>query len=87
MTILRFSAIWCPSCLMMKPRWEKALSQRTGVTIVDFDYDESETEVRRYAVGTILPVAILERDGQEIGRIVGEKSVKELQRLLDGWLG
>jgi hypothetical protein len=69
----------------MKSRWDKALKGLSGVSIVDFDYDSDEAEVRRHAIGTILPVVIFEKDGVEQERIIGEVSLKDLLKALQKW--
>jgi len=85
MKILRFGAIWCPSCLVMKSRWEKIKRNHQDVTIMDYDYDEAADLVKFHHVGTLLPVLIFEENGEEIHRITGEKSVKELEKMLEGF--
>jgi thiol-disulfide isomerase/thioredoxin len=83
MILLRFSALWCPSCLVMKSRWNEVLKMRPELTIVDFDYDKDEAKVKEYQIGTLLPVVIFEENGVEFARIHGEKSVKDLIKTLE----
>lgn len=86
MRMICFTALWCPSCLLMRPRYEKAFGNRPDVPTVSYDYDESPEEVSRWGIGPILPVLILEKDGKEIARLTGEKSLKELARWAEDWL-
>ena len=45
---------------------------------VSLDYDLDEEDVEKYNVGDILPVVIIEKDNEEIKRIIGEKTKKEI---------
>lgn len=86
MRMIRFTALWCPSCLIMRPRWDREFPSRPDLEKVDFDFDEHPDEAAFWNVGNVLPVLILERDGKEVARLVGEKSGKELRRWAEEWL-
>ena len=86
MRLIRFTALWCPSCLLMRPRYDKAFASHPGVSTISYDYDESPEEVSRWGIGHLLPVVILEEDGKELARLTGEKSPKELARWAEEWL-
>ena len=62
MKILKFNAVWCPSCLVMKKNWKEIESETKTYEIIDFDYDFDDDEVKKYNVGDKLPVAILTDD-------------------------
>jgi len=82
MKIIRFTAMWCSSCLIMKKRWKKVLPS-FDLDIVDYDYDEATIERVSFNVGNILPVLILVDDfNQEITRFVGEMKEKVLEEQL-----
>jgi len=84
MKILRFGAIWCPSCLVMKSRWVKVGKNYPGLVFNDFEYDEQSDLVQQYQIGSILPVVIfVSENGNELRRLVGEKSVRELEKTLE----
>lgn len=85
MTILRFSALWCPSCLVMKSRWKEVLKTHPDLTVIDYEYDTDSSQVALYRIGTLLPVAIFLDHEIEIGRIQGERSIKELKTILEGF--
>jgi thiol-disulfide isomerase/thioredoxin len=84
MTVVRFTAVWCPSCLIMKSRWRVFFRDHPGFEIVDYDYDDDSDAVSAYGIGDVLPVMILVDGGREILRLVGEKSTKELEKLFGG---
>ncbi|OHE42297.1 MAG: hypothetical protein A2Y16_05765 [Tenericutes bacterium GWF2_57_13] len=84
MTVLRFTAVWCPSCLIMKSRWRVFFKERAGFTMVDYDYDDDADAVKTYGIGDVLPVMIVLDGTKEILRLVGEKTMKELDRFFGG---
>ena len=82
MRLIRFEAIWCPSCLVMKQRFNKVNS--SDIDITSYDYDNDEEMVEKYHVGSVLPVIILiDSDGNEIKRFIGEQSLDKLKEILD----
>ncbi len=79
MKIIKFSAVWCPGCLVMKPVWKKVEEKYPNLDIIEYDYDIDEDEVNIYNVGDKLPVVIkLDDNGSEIGRLIGEKKENEI---------
>ena len=57
MRIIKFSALWCPSCLIMNSRINKIVG-KYNIDIVEYDYDIDEDMVSKYNVESILPVII-----------------------------
>lgn len=79
MKIIKFSAVWCPGCLVMKPVWKKVEEKYPNLDIIEYDYDIDEDEVNIYNVGDKLPVVIkLDDNGSEIRRLIGEKKENEI---------
>jgi len=76
MKIVRISAIWCSSCIIMKSRLNEILKVK-DIEIIDLDYDTDDIE--EYNVGDTLPVIIKIKDNKEINRLVGEHSKKEIE--------
>ena len=83
MKLIKFSALWCPSCLIMNGRVNKIVDEY-NLEYIEYDYDIDESKVKEYKVEDILPVIIIENNGKEVIRIIGEKSEKELKRILEG---
>lgn len=77
------SAVWCPSCLVMSKDLKKIKEEVSNIQIDKLDYD-FDSEVEKYDVGKKLPVLILEEDGVEIGRLIGEKSYNEILEFIGG---
>lgn len=76
--VIVISAIWCPSCLILKKHLKK-LKELYEINIETLDYDLDEEEVKKYNVGDILPVMIANDK-----RLVGEKSFEEIVEFLKG---
>lgn len=79
MKVLKIGAIWCPGCLVMRPRWNEIEKEYSWLEVVNYDFDEDEEEVKKWNVGTTLPVFIfLDKNGTELLRLIGEQSKKKL---------
>lgn len=86
MNLIRISAIWCPACLVTRPIMDEIKEILPMFNHIEYDYDLDEDEIKKYNVGDILPVFIVEKDGKEIQRIVGEKKKEEIIDILKGCL-
>ena len=74
--IIVISAVWCPSCLILK-RHLKKLTEEYNLEFQQLDYDLDEDEIQKYNIGDILPVIIF---GDK--RLTGEKSFDEIKSFL-----
>lgn len=84
MKIIKITAMWCPSCLIMNSMIDDIISKfNLEMTSLDFDLDQDQ--VSKYGVGNILPVLIkIDNDNNEISRLVGEHTEKEIEEFLEG---
>jgi len=84
MKLIKITAIWCMSCILMNELLKKIESKNEKqYETIDYDFDTDAEEIKPYDVGTILPVYILLDDhGNEVARSVGEKNKKELTKFL-----
>lgn len=78
MEVIVVSAVWCPSCLILKKHIKK-LTKEYDINIKYLDYDLDEEEVKDLDVGKVLPVIIVEDK-----RLIGEKSYDEIINFLKG---
>ena len=76
MNLLVVSAVWCPSCLILKKQLKKLSEEYPELVIKKLDYDFDD--VSEYNVGKILPVLIIVNNDIEINRLIGEKSYDEI---------
>ena len=79
--IVVISAVWCPSCLILKKHLKK-LKEEFNIEIESLDYDFDEEEVLKYNVGDKLPVVVSKEDENEIDRLIGEKTYEEIVEFL-----
>ena len=70
--IVVISAVWCPSCLIIKKELKK-LHEEYHLEYQMYDYDFDEEIVKEYNVGDKLPVIIYDDK-----RLIGEKSYDEI---------
>lgn len=79
MKLIKITAVWCLSCILMNDRINNVLKDINNVELTEFDYDDDEEKIEKYNIGKTLPVLIILDDkGNEIKRSIGEKSEKEL---------
>lgn len=79
MKIIRISAIWCSSCIIMKSRFNDVIKDK-NIEVISLDYDMDDID--EYKVGDILPVYIKIENNIEAGRLIGEHSKEEIERFL-----
>jgi thiol-disulfide isomerase/thioredoxin len=79
MKVIKFGAIWCNGCILMKPRWKEVEDENPWLETEYYDYDESLYEVKKYHIDNNLPVAIIvDGKGKELTRLNGETEKKVL---------
>lgn len=84
MKIIKISALWCPSCLIMSDIIEE-VSKEKNIELIKYDFDLDQEIVEQYNVGNILPVIIkVDENNNELGRIVGEHSKREITLFIEG---
>jgi thiol-disulfide isomerase/thioredoxin len=79
MKAVRITALWCMSCLLMRSRYDKVFKDYGIDDVIDLDFDEDD--ISPYEVGKVLPEVIIYKDQEEVLRISGEKSKKELKKI------
>lgn len=84
MKIIKITAMWCPSCLIMNSMIDDIIS-KFNLEMESFDFDLDQDVVEKFNVGNILPVLIkIDESGNEISRIVGEHSSSEVETFMKG---
>lgn len=73
MKVIKFGAVWCPGCLVMKPRWKEIETENPWLQTEYFDFDQDKEMVGKYQITNVLPVFVfLNKDGNEFMRLDGE---------------
>jgi len=84
MRVLKFGAVWCPGCIIMRPRWKEIEKENLWLNTEYYDYDEKEEIAKKWNVTSILPVFIfLDNNNKEVLRLNGEQSKKKLLELIN----
>lgn len=84
MKIIIFSALWCPSCLIMVSRYQRLKEEFSHLEFIEYDFDTNKDEATKYKPGKILPTLIvLNQKDEEVTRVVGEKSYKKLKHFIN----
>lgn len=76
--LIVISAVWCPSCLILKKHIKKLRQDYPNIEIETLDYDFDEEEVEKYDVGDKLPVLIYNNK-----KLIGEKNYEEILEFLE----
>lgn len=83
MRVLKFGAVWCPGCLVMKPMWEKIEKENSWLKNKYYDFDEDKEAVLKWKVDEVLPVFIfVDKKDRELFRLKGERSKSELEKII-----
>ena len=79
MKILKFNAVWCSGCLVMKKTMKEIEELYPNIKIESYDYDMDQEQVEKWNIGEIIPVLIfVDENNNEISRLVGGKTKKEI---------
>ncbi len=78
MKVLKFGAVWCSACLIMKPRWKEIEEEHDWLETEYFDADEDPEFLEKYEVSNIPCFIFLDSEGKEIKRMSGEIDKEEL---------
>ena len=82
--LIVISAVWCPSCLILNKHLKKLKEEYSNLIISRLDYDMDEEKIFKYNIGDKLPVMILlDEEGNELKRLIGEKSYNEIVDFLE----
>jgi thiol-disulfide isomerase/thioredoxin len=84
MKVLKFGAIWCPGCIIMKPRWEEIEKENPWLVTEYYDYDNDKEKCDEYGIKDELPVFVfLDKNGNEIMRLTGEIEKNKLVEIIN----
>jgi len=84
MKILKFGAVWCSGCLVMKPRFQEIEKENSWLKTEYYDFDNDKEMVNKYNVDKILPIFIfLDNNDNEILRLNGEIEKDKLLEIIN----
>jgi len=83
MKVLKFGAVWCPGCLVMKPRWQEIEKENPWLKTEYYDYDKDKEMVKKHKIDKNLPTFVfLGKEGKEFLRLDGEPSKNKLVKII-----
>lgn len=86
MKVVKIGASWCSGCIIMKKRWKEIEKLRTFESeYYDFDIYEDMLK-EKYNIGDKLPIFIFLNNNKEVKRLIGEPSIDDILKVLDGEL-
>jgi thioredoxin len=68
--VTKFSASWCGPCKVLAPIFNQVKSEVSDVVFQEVDVDADSSAAIQYKVRGV-PTIVIEKDGQEVKRIVG----------------
>ena len=83
MKILKFGAIWCSGCLVMKPRWAEIEKELPWLETEYHDVDEEKEFTKNYLIKDYPCFIFLDKQGNEIHREYGEIEKEALLKIID----
>ena len=84
MKVLKFGAVWCAGCLVMRPRWQEIEKEYPMLITEYFDFDTDKEAVAKYGIDEILPVFVfLDKSANEFLRLKGEVSKEKLLEIIE----
>lgn len=73
MKVLKFGAVWCSGCLVMRPRWQEIEKEIPELITEYYDFDKDKDMVTKYQIDEKLPAFIfLDNQDNEFLRLTGE---------------
>lgn len=82
MKVLKFGAVWCKECLVMRPMWEEIEKETPELETEYFDADENPEKLTELNIDNIPAFIFLDKDGNEITRLSGAQNKEELVKIV-----
>ncbi|MFH1744815.1 MAG: thioredoxin family protein [bacterium] len=77
MKILKFGAIWCKDCLVMKSKWEE-IENEMKLKTEYYDADDNPEILEKYNVKDVPVFIFLDKNSNEILRLMGVQNKEDL---------
>ena len=83
--LVDFYADWCPPCKALLPTMKKLAEKSDQAVIAKVNTEDSPEIAQEFNVKSI-PTSILLKNGNEVDRLVGNVSLKNLEALIESAL-
>ena len=80
--LIDFYADWCGPCRMLAPTVEEVAQQCPELLVGKVNVDSESELARRFGVFSI-PTLVVLKDGREVARAVGVRSLEQILDMLD----
>ncbi len=82
MKVLKFGAIWCTECLVMRPMWQEIEQEIPDLATEYYDGDEHAELLKQYEIKHLPVFIFLDKDGREFLRLKGIQNKKDLVKIV-----
>lgn len=83
MKILKFGAVWCLHCIVMKQVWSDIEKEMPELDTQYIDIDEDAEQTKQYNITDEIPVFIfLDDNNKEFARLTGQMNKKDLMHFI-----
>lgn len=82
MKVLKFGAIWCKECLVMKPMWQEIEEEIPELQTEYYDADENPELLKEYEIKNIPVFIFLDKENKEILRLKGVQNKEDLIKIV-----
>lgn len=82
MKVLKFGAVWCNECLVMKPMWSEIETKMPELKTEYFDSDDNPDLLKKYDIKNIPVFIFLDKNNNEILRLEGLQNREELINII-----
>ena len=83
MKVIKIGAVWCPGCVIMKPRWEEIEKEMPELETEYFDADESKEILEKYEVKNLPTFIFLDKNENVILKMENEVSKEDLLEIIE----
>jgi thiol-disulfide isomerase/thioredoxin len=84
MKVVKFGAVWCSSCLVMKPRWQEIEKELSWLITEEYDFDKDKEIIKKFQITSdkVPTFIFFDKKGKEFFRLQGEPAKDDLIRII-----
>ncbi|MFH1822853.1 MAG: thioredoxin family protein [Patescibacteria group bacterium] len=82
MRVLKFGAIWCKECIVMRPMWQEIEESTPELKTEYYDADNDSAILEKYQVKDVPEFIFLDKNDNEIIRLKGAQNKEDLIKLV-----